>query len=475
MPFIKNAFCFRRKSHVETRLELRDEKLYFRIVLKHMLLPFFISFAVVDAIATGHDLADFALLRTSAALIGSFFYLLLRGRAHYGVRHIVATGFWAFTVEYIMIKHDLTLSPYFAGFALVLFAASIFFPTRFKRALPHYLVCIAPIGIYYGLFPMPNFADNLLTHLMAIGTALICAFNASQLHADLRRKFALQETLSRDLGKRQLEVWQKANELLKRKAFENQFSPQVVSAVLEQGSKVLEMAQKNIVAIVIDVEGSTAKAKTLDPQSYKTVIEEVFDVFSSACLRWNVTVDKFTGDGAQAFSGAPVEGKDDLERALMAAKDTLQMLRVRSFSLGKRWDGPLRVRMSVCEGTALVGFIGRGSLKSFTAIGDTVSFAHRLCSAGEPGKIACFSLTQAKTPELSSDAWEISEKDIGGLKGFGDRHFSVALLAPKSVGSILVDNGRCSRCETPLMLQESGSGAPWVYCPGCIARESKPA
>jgi adenylate cyclase len=471
MPLIKSVFSLRKSSHVETRLELRDERLYFRIVLRMMLLPFFISFAAVDALATGQDLADFAILRTLAAGTATALFLLLRSRTHYGVRHFIVTGPWVFTVEYIMIKYDLTHSPYFAGFGLVLFGSSMFFPTKLRRSLPHYLACIAPICVWYAYFPMA-FADNLIMYLMAIGTALICAFNASQLHEDLRRKFMAQETISRDLGKRQLEVWKKANELLKRKAFESQFSPQVVSAVLAQGSRVLEMSQRKIVALVIDVEGSTAKAKALDPISYKTVIEEVFDVFSSACLRWNVTVDKFTGDGAQAFAGAPVEGEDDLQRALFAAKDTLQMLRVRNFSLGKRWDGPLRVRIAACEGTALVGFLGRGSLKSFTAIGDTVSFAHRLCANGEPGWIACYSLSQGKSPELSADDWNIRQRDVGGLKGFGDRVFSISLASPNTSSSILVDNGRCPKCETPLILEESPSGSAALYCPGCAAREN---
>lgn len=477
MRLVKSIRTHRQRSHLNTRLELRDERTYFRIFLK-WLAPIYVVFAFVDSLTTGASFWGFLTFRLGMVALATLSYLLLRGRVRYDLRLFFLTAPYVFSVEYLMIHHSLTLSPYFAGFALVMFVSTIFFPMRLRAAAPHHALCVVPIVFWYALHPLVSRGDTVNVLLMSIGTALVCAANASQLNSDLRRRLIAQEILARDLGKRQKEVWEKAGELVRRKAFESQFSPQVVSAVLHQGSAAIDMRQQDVVIVVIDVVGSTQKATTLPPADYKEVIEEVFDVFSSACLRWNVTVDKFTGDGAQAFAGAPVSAPDDLARALMSARDTLQMLAVRSFTLRRRWREVLRVRTAVCEGRALVGFLGRGSLKSFTALGDSVSFAHRLCAAGEPGKVSAYSRRRDIGLDPPEADWHVETREISGLKGFEGRSFKVNLLEPMSqhpTRAILVDNGRCPNCRTPLILDETPTGLPKLVCPGCVARTGEAA
>jgi hypothetical protein len=235
------------------------------------------------------------------------------------------------------------------------------------------------------------------------------------------------------------------------------------------------MQERHVAVAVIDVIGSSARTKQIDPKDYKEVIEEVFDVFSSACLRWDVTVDKFTGDGAQAFAGAPTTSHNDTLRALMACRDTIQMLEGRSLALTRRWGEPLQIRSAVCEGSALVGFIGRGTLKSYTAIGETVSFTHRLCAAGVPGKIVCYSLSAHGSLEIPHSGFDREFRPVSNLKGFGNEKFQVAFLSPSKQHEAMIDNGRCGVCGTPLILDEEPNGLPKLTCPGCQARAERAA
>jgi class 3 adenylate cyclase len=305
---------------------------------------------------------------------------------------------------------------------------------------------------------------------MLLGSVLVCSVDSGQVHHDTRIRLAAVEALARDLGKREREIRKKAEELLKRRIFESQFSPQVVSAVLANRLLLKEMKRYPIVNIVTDIENSTQKANTIDPSAYKEVVEEVLDVFSAACLKWNITLDKFTGDGVQAFVGAPMSSGDDLTRAVMACRDCMTMLSARKAALELLWRTPLNVRFAICQGEALVGFIGRGSFKSYTAVGDMVSFTHRLSAVPPPWTIALYQWQGDTAAKLEFLGFKNSSTLVTDLKGFGDRKFQIQLLAPEISTDPASDAGRCPECETPLVLEEGLMGLPKVYCPGCQAR-----
>jgi adenylate cyclase len=475
MGLIKPINVLRRKSHVDTRLQLRDERTFARIVLPKIAVVY-VGFGFVDWYsASSGDPVEFFGVRLAAVLISRVLYLLSRGRLKYGMRFMLLFSPYVFAVEYIMIKYGLVLSPYFAGLALVMLSGTMYFPVRMAIAAMVYGASILPALIWVSIHPTESVTGTMNFFLMTIGSVVLCTVNSEQIYRDFRERLILMETLARDLGRREKEIRAKADQLFKRQAFESQFSPQVVSAVLNDRASLKEMLQRNVVTVVVDIENSTLKAKTLVPTEYKNVIEEVFDVFASACLKWNITVDKFTGDGAQAFAGAPVTSTDDMFRALMASKDTLKMLRARQFSMEPRWKSPVVVRIAVCEGKALVGFLGRGTLKSFTAIGETVSFAHRLCGAAEPDSIAVYSLIHPGSIEMINIGFSAETKILSNLKGFGDQSFRVTMLRPMEEETVDADNGRCGDCQTPLVLEDSVSGLPRIVCPGCQSRRLQAA
>ncbi|HLD99604.1 MAG TPA: adenylate/guanylate cyclase domain-containing protein [Bdellovibrionota bacterium] len=475
---IKPLSSLKAKSHVHTRLQLRDEHAYARKLLPWIAV-LFILFGVVDEYSAPEgNLLFYVGIRVLAVAVSRGLFLLSRGRYRYGFRTFLAVAPFMYVVEYIMISEGLSLSPYFAGLSLILFSATTLFPTRAPVAIHIYVATMAPAILWTVLHPFERPSDTLNFLLMSIGTVLLGVINSAQVYREYVERLVAREALARDLGKREKEVRHKTEELLKRRTFESQFSPQVVKAVLNDSSSLSEMKKRDVVVIVIDIENSTMKAKTLDPTPYKEVVEEVFDVFSSACLKWNVTVDKFTGDGAQAMAGAPVPSEDRLERAMNACADTIRMLESRKDSLQLLWKGPLNVRFSVSEGPALVGFLGRGTLKSFTAIGETVSFAHRLCSTPPPWTVAAFSRRAGGFDSgfiQNWQDWEIQSTVVSGLKGFVDQEFRVKFLKLKASGEQAVDAGRCSHCQTPLVVTETANGLPKVFCPGCESRHANAA
>lgn len=431
MTWLQPIRALRRGKHIEARLQIRDERAFARRLLP-IFAPLYLAFGFVDwfYLPAGDRVAIFA-VRALAITLSRTLFLAGRGRLGCEARFASVIVPLLLPVELFVVSRGSSYNPYFSSLALVMITATMLFPVGFMPVVASYLLATAPVLFWATLHPHGAPDDVLNLVLMTLGSSFVCALNSGQAIRDLRHRLVATETLARDVGSRDKEIRSKASELAKRHAFETQFSPQVVKAVLEDSTSVGEMRQVKVVMIVIDVERSTTKAKALPPRVYKEVIEEVFDVFSSACLRWDVTVDKFTGDGGQAFAGAPVSLGDDFDRAVMACKEMVETLLERRERLEARWQDPLNVRFAICEGVALVGFLGRGALRCYTAIGETVSFTHRLCAVPPPWVIASYSRVHSYRNEATYPGFATDKRVVGGLKGFGAQTYNVAFLSPK--------------------------------------------
>lgn len=474
-PLINSIWALRSKSHLETRLNIRDERTYATRLIPWLALVM-LSFSVVDWLTRPEvPFLVFFAIRLAGVAGSRILYLWSRGRVRYGTRLFLTVAPYIGSVEFIMLWQDLARGPYFAGLGLVMITSAMLFPVRFNVAAAVYTTSILPILVWCAVQHDVLSVEVMTLLLMVLGSVAVCSVNSGQVREDHKQRLRTAETLARDLGKRDKEIREKAEELVKRQTFESQFSPQVVSAVLNKGSFATSMRQMDLAVIVIDIENSTGKTSSLKPLDYKAVVEEVFDVFSSACLKWNVTVDKFTGDGAQAFAGAPIASSDNLFRATRACVDTIQMLKSRGSNLETLWGGPLNIRFAVCCGPSLVGFLGRGTLKSYTAMGETVSLAHRLCAHARPWAISV--LDRGRTIERSEfdtvSGASFEQIEMTNFKGFGAQKFRVLTLSPQVEEAKMELAQRCRACGTPLVFEETATGMPKVVCPGCVSRHGQ--
>jgi adenylate cyclase len=97
------------------------------------------------------------------------------------------------------------------------------------------------------------------------------------------------------------------------------------------------------------------------------------------------TLDKYIGDGLMALFGAPIEKKDDAERAVRAALEIQRQLSamMRETSEDRRFD----IRIGLNTGRVVAGNIGSPKRMEYTVIGDAVNLASRLESMAEPNQI----------------------------------------------------------------------------------------
>jgi len=104
-------------------------------------------------------------------------------------------------------------------------------------------------------------------------------------------------------------------------------------------------------------------------------------------FRHEGNLDKFIGDCVMAVWGPPSQHPDDPARALRAAlemQDAVELLNGSRVAAGKR---PIEVGIGVNTGQAVVGYMGSTERHEFTAIGDTVNTASRLCGLARGGEV----------------------------------------------------------------------------------------
>ena len=90
------------------------------------------------------------------------------------------------------------------------------------------------------------------------------------------------------------------------------------------------------------------------------------------------TLDKYMGDGALAFWGAPERLPDHAERACRAALAIATAIDADNVERRRANLAPVRLRIGIHSGSVVVGNIGAPTRINYTIVGDPVNTAERL-------------------------------------------------------------------------------------------------
>jgi class 3 adenylate cyclase/tetratricopeptide (TPR) repeat protein len=203
-----------------------------------------------------------------------------------------------------------------------------------------------------------------------------------------------------------------------------EYLPDHVAAKLEASARALEGERKQVTVVFADVQGSMDLAESVDPETWRTVMDGFYGVICEEVHRFEGTVSKFTGDGAMALFGAPIAHEDHAVRACYAALHVRD--RLRDYAAGIRRDHGLSfsVRMGVNSGEVVVGSMGQDLDLEFTAIGNTVGLASRMEALAEPGKPCLTTATAA----LVDGYFELEDLGEVAVKGVSEPVRTYALL-----------------------------------------------
>lgn len=143
----------------------------------------------------------------------------------------------------------------------------------------------------------------------------------------------------------------------------------------------LSTRHAEISVLIADMQDYTRTTAYSTLEETAALTRGFLDCLTRPVLEGMGTLDKYTGDGLVAFWGAPLAVPDHAPRALRAALGIVAAVEHFNERRVARGELPVRVRIGLATGRALVGDLGTPFRSTYTAVGDVINLASRLQQA----------------------------------------------------------------------------------------------
>jgi adenylate cyclase len=163
---------------------------------------------------------------------------------------------------------------------------------------------------------------------------------------------------------------------------------------LEKGGELRE-----VTVLISDIRGFTSMSEKKEPAEIVHMLNDYFEVMVDILFRAQGTLDKYVGDEIMALFGAPVDMPD---APLAAVRCAIEMQRaLKEFNRTRTAEGlePIKIGIGINTGRVITGAIGSSRTLQYTAIGDPVNTASRLCSVAKAGEIILSENTMRRVAE----------------------------------------------------------------------------
>ncbi len=201
-----------------------------------------------------------------------------------------------------------------------------------------------------------------------------------------------------------------------QQAFSFYLSPEVVRQIAERAEALaLGGERRDATFYFSDIEGFTSFSEKLGPEKLTQLMNRYLGEMTETVLASGGTLDKYIGDAIMAFWGAPLpcEGHELVAcKVALANQKKLAALKPEFDRLGYP---PVRNRIGLNTGPAIIGNMGSPKRFSYTAIGDAVNLASRLEGANKA--YGTYILISETTRRGAGDAIEVRELDFVKVKG----------------------------------------------------------
>jgi adenylate cyclase len=238
------------------------------------------------------------------------------------------------------------------------------------------------------------FTENDLRILAALGAQAAVVLESADLQRRLHAEERQRENLARFLP------------------------PVLVDQVAKGEVKLADAGElREITVLFADIRGFTPLAETQPPAQIVRMLKEYFELMAETVFDHRGIVDKYIGDALMALWGAPEPLEDAPLRACRAALEMQAKLLLFNSGRATRGEPPIGVGIGINSGPAVVGLMGSSRRPEYTAIGDTVNVASRLCGLARPGQV----LTSGSTASLVAGALPTKPHSDAQVKGRAQR------------------------------------------------------
>ncbi len=185
-----------------------------------------------------------------------------------------------------------------------------------------------------------------------------------------------------------------------RAQFQRLLSPNLVDQVVS-GKLQLEKggALSEVTLLFSDIRGFTAMSELRAPQEIVRMLNEYFELMVDVIFKHEGTLDKFVGDEIIALFGAPVPLPNAETKAVECALDMLRVLKEFNRLRVSEGQDEIKVGIGINTGSVVTGAIGSSRALQYTAIGDAVNTASRLCSLAKADQVILSEATYGKVAD----------------------------------------------------------------------------
>jgi len=196
--------------------------------------------------------------------------------------------------------------------------------------------------------------------------------------------------------------------------------------------------RRQLTVLFCDIVDSTGLSERCDPEDLSEILLE-FQAISTGCIKdAGGNVINYIGDGIRSEFGYPLASENEAESAVRAGLVLLRAVAELSERATATIKEPLRVRIGVHTGFALIGKAAPGHVHGATEIvGDTPNIAFRLLEAGVPNSL----VISDETRRLLRGKFQLQPLGLRTLKGLSRKMEAFQVLSELLEGD-LAQGGR---------------------------------
>jgi len=131
-------------------------------------------------------------------------------------------------------------------------------------------------------------------------------------------------------------------------------------------------------AMFCDIRSFTSIAEALEPDETIELLNDYYTLMMDAIGGEGGVVNQIVGDGLMAIFGAPVPREDHRLRAVQAARQMVELIRLFNVEQAARGKVEIHIGVGIASGDVIAGYTGTLHRATYTCVGDTVNVAARL-------------------------------------------------------------------------------------------------
>jgi adenylate cyclase len=172
--------------------------------------------------------------------------------------------------------------------------------------------------------------------------------------------------------------------------FQQYVAPEVAGILITHGQNLMDVGEiKDVTILFADIRNFTPLVQSIPLEILRSFLNDFFGLLSEVVYRFQGTLDKFLGDAALAFFGAPVP----IAKPEKAAVDSALLMHSMFDELREAWTGEavdlsrIGLGIGISSGPVFLGNVGSGRRLDYTVIGTDVNIAQRLSAQAASGEI----------------------------------------------------------------------------------------